>query len=383
MDNLAWLGDASRPLPQAPVQYRPAFVGLNPALFEPRPGPSVDEQKAAMLNAIFSPVPNALNQLNRIGGAEVPLYDSQLTYEDVFRNAGYDELAAALLGLGAGAAEPGPGELKALAELLPTMAILARLPREVAEALVSRAAPAQRAIFGEALENWTMPHGTMHNFDAPHSDFTSMGRSGRGYYSAIDDNLDARRLRAQTYGTTIRDESAVLENPFVIGSARRGGEIVEGFGPQLARPNLEAMQRYKQSLVELLRQTKGQYSRNNIVRIIDKMDDYIARAARGEPIEMDFAEFRSLTDLPEVTQPSQVRARGIEGGSRGTENYTALASDAFGFDGVISLHNDELVSFRPERSVVYDEQSALRRLQEMGISLEELKSLLPEGTGGF
>lgn len=379
MDTLAWLGDSNAPLPQAPARYRAAFTGLNPALFEQREGPSDQEYKEALLTAIFSPLPNALNQLNRIGGTAAP-YDSQLSYDQVFRNAGYDDGVASLLGLAAGFAEPGPGELKALGDLLPVLAIIGRLPPRMAQEIVRRASPAQRLVFGDSPADWQQFHGTMRQFDTPHSDYTSMGRSGRGFYTAIDDNLDARRLRAQGYGE-VREDTAILQNPFVIGMGRRGGQFVEGPARQLARPNLDAMYAYRESLRELFSNTRGNQARSNLNRVIDRLDEYIGMAERGEPIEMSFSEFRGLTDLPEMVAPNQIRSRGIEGGTRAPENYTALASDAFGFDGVISLHNDELVSFRPEHNVISDMQTAVQALERLGVTPAEMQQLLLEAGG--
>jgi hypothetical protein len=75
-----------------------------------------------LLQLISSLFTNPVNQINRIGGQEVPLYDPSLTWRDVFRNAGYGDTAANIMSLPAALAEPGPTELRLLGDLAPILA---------------------------------------------------------------------------------------------------------------------------------------------------------------------------------------------------------------------------------------------------------------------
>lgn len=94
--------------------------------------PIVDpvENLMKLLQLVSSLMTNPVNQLNRIGGTDVPLYDPDLTWREVFQNAGYGERAAGVLGFAGDVVEPGPGEFKALAELLPVLGIIGKLPND-------------------------------------------------------------------------------------------------------------------------------------------------------------------------------------------------------------------------------------------------------------
>lgn len=102
----------------------PAGMPLAPEAGAPRVRPSdalsmlraqpMEDPIRANLERALAVGPNVLNQLNRIGGANVPVFDQQLGYGDVFRNAGYSPAVATGLGLAADFAEPGP-DMKALA----------------------------------------------------------------------------------------------------------------------------------------------------------------------------------------------------------------------------------------------------------------------------
>lgn len=97
----------------------------------------------AVIDTLLSFFPNLLNQMNRIGGAggPIPVYDTQLGYDDVFRNAGYGDLTSTVLGIGTGFVEPGPAEFRALGDLAPLLAgiprfnLLRRLPDETIDAI--------------------------------------------------------------------------------------------------------------------------------------------------------------------------------------------------------------------------------------------------------
>ena len=94
--------------------------------------PIVDpvENLMKLLQLVSSLMTNPVNQLNRIGGTDVPLYDPDLTWREVFQNAGYGERAAGVMGFAGDVVEPGPGEFKALAELLPVLGIIGKLPSD-------------------------------------------------------------------------------------------------------------------------------------------------------------------------------------------------------------------------------------------------------------
>ena len=84
-------------------------------------------------------VTNPVNQINRIGGTDVPVYNPNLTWTDVFQNAGYGDTASQLMALPAAVAEPGPGELRMagdLASLIPLFARRVRKPFQVSSEAV-------------------------------------------------------------------------------------------------------------------------------------------------------------------------------------------------------------------------------------------------------
>src|SRR5690606_29193044 len=108
---------------------------------------------------------------------------------DVFTNAGYDPTAATLLGLGGELFEPGPGELKALSDLAPLLAIMSRLPVNVRRALGERVAA---DLLDEAGLVRPQFHGTTRDFEVPVP--SAGGKFGPGYYTTHD--LEA----AETYG---------------------------------------------------------------------------------------------------------------------------------------------------------------------------------------
>lgn len=97
-------------------QLGPLLAAVNPNVMmdlNPVSGPEVFNQA---VNTVFSPLPNALNQVNRIGSPEGDYgYDTSLTYRDVMQNAGYGDTASGLLGFLAELVEPGPGEFAHLA----------------------------------------------------------------------------------------------------------------------------------------------------------------------------------------------------------------------------------------------------------------------------
>jgi len=71
------------------------------------PGPQSAQFNAELGNRLFqlidSLVANGLNQVNRIGGTEeIPLYDPSMTLDTPFRNAGWGEVPAQVLGAGSG-----------------------------------------------------------------------------------------------------------------------------------------------------------------------------------------------------------------------------------------------------------------------------------------
>lgn len=74
-----------------------------------------------VIDTLLSIFPNVLNQLNRVGGTDVPVFDPHLGYPEVFQNAGYSPAVSAALGLGTGFLEPGPAEFRALGDLAPLL----------------------------------------------------------------------------------------------------------------------------------------------------------------------------------------------------------------------------------------------------------------------
>lgn len=92
------------------------------------------------LSFLFSPGPNALNQLNRVGSPDADHgYDPSMSYADAFRNAGYGDAAASALGFGGDLLEPGPGELvaalKAIGPLLGLSPLLRGAARRAPDAV--------------------------------------------------------------------------------------------------------------------------------------------------------------------------------------------------------------------------------------------------------
>lgn len=110
------------------------------------------ENLMKLLQLASSLITNPVNQLNRIGGTDVPLYDPDLTWREVFQNAGYGERAAGVMGLVGDVVEPGPGEFKALAELLPVLGIIGKLPNGKVAEEVGRVAEDAGRVFDEPME---------------------------------------------------------------------------------------------------------------------------------------------------------------------------------------------------------------------------------------
>lgn len=86
--------------------------------YEQPPLPDPVGNLMEVLQFVSSLMTNPVNQLNRIGGADVPLYDPNLTWRDVMQNAGYEGASADVLGILGDVAEPGPGEFASAAKAL-------------------------------------------------------------------------------------------------------------------------------------------------------------------------------------------------------------------------------------------------------------------------
>jgi len=334
-DPLAFIRDPSLPIPQAPPEYRPEFLGLNPDLFVAEGGVPTSwaqlDDKALALNALFSPVPNAVNQLNRLGGADVPLYDLGLTWQDVFEGAGYDPGMAALLGFGGEIVEPGPGEIKALTDLIPMLAIMSRLPVGVRRALGQRVAA---DLLDEAGLVRPQFHGTTRDFDVPAP--SSGGKFGPGYYTTHD--IDA----AETYGfrrgmqPNVREDTALLQNPFVL-------DPNQPYRPAVApvRPDPAALAQVMALVGDDTR--AGMRARETLQAIAD-----------GSLTELEFTQFVDMA-FPLGAQHDPARL--------------ALLSDAVGIDGFVKPRGanntfgfSEIGSYNPARDVVRDEASLMAYL---------------------
>lgn len=335
-DPLAWIRDPSLPIPQAPPEYQADFIGLNPDLFVAEGGVPTSwaqmEDEAALLNAIFSPVPNAANQLNRIGGGGEHGYDFGLTWQDVFEGAGYDPGVATLLGLGGELVEPGPGELKALSDLTPLLAIMSRLPVNVRRALGERVAA---DLLDEAGLVRPQFHGTDQTFDVPRP--SRGGKFGPGYYTTHD--LEA----AETYGfrhglpPNVREDTALLQNPFVLDPN------------QPYRPAIAPVQPDQAALAQVMALV-GDDTRAGV-----RARETLQAIADGTLQELEFAQFVDMAfPLGAQQDPSRL----------------ALLADAVGIDGFIkpagSSHVygiSEIGSYNPSRDVVRDEETLMNYLR--------------------
>lgn len=335
-DPLDWIRDPSLPIPQAPPRYQADFVGLNPELFVSEGGVPTSwarmGDEAALLNAIFSPVPNAVNQLNRIGGEGDFGYDTGLTWQDVFANAGYDPGMATLLGLGGELVEPGPGELRALADLTPLLAIMSRLPVNARRALGERVAA---DLLDEAGLVRPQFHGTTHEFDTPLP--SGKGKFGPGYYTTHDVGT------AETYGfrggmpPVVREDTALLQNPFV----------------------LDPNQPYRPAVARV------QPDQGAIAMLMSYIDSDTPAALRARETLQGIAD-GTIQDL----EFSQFVDMAFPVGAYQDPSRLALLSDAVGIDGFVkpagqnnTFSFSEIGSYNPARDVVRNEETLMNYLQ--------------------
>lgn len=177
----------------------------------------------AMFQVISSLFTNPLNQINRIGGQaeNIPVYDPNLGYADVFRNAGYDNTPAEVMGMIAGMVEPGPGEISDAAKIIGGGASLG-LP------LVLRQALGQGTkLVDETGALQQVYHSTNSGmFDRFDPSRTGTGTAGAQHGNVIffaEDPQVALNATANSdgtkFGTNIRPQYLSTTKPFMQGEA--------------------------------------------------------------------------------------------------------------------------------------------------------------------
>lgn len=202
--------------------------------------------------------PNLLNQLNRIGGANVPVFDPELGYQQVFENAGYDPNVALGLGFAADFAEPGPdarmlaaaGGLAAGAMAVPRGWIdnaVSMLGRRTPDAPVFRqldATPEGLRLYSEGLASLDggkrsfVTHYTPEEMarKAERGDRFFLNENGAGYIIDLDGDLqavfnasDVRGMGRQALEEAI-DNGAVTLDAFDVPKEIAGVNLPEFYG---------------------------------------------------------------------------------------------------------------------------------------------------------
>lgn len=314
------------------------------------------------------PVTNALNQINRIGGTDVPPWDPDLLYQDVFSNAGYSDVMSQILGMAAGVAEPGPGELAKLAFFLGGPTGLQRL-------LGSRIHPSLKdPLTGIPRQTG---HGTGNTYDMPRAG--GDGLFGRGHYTAnVEPDSPAKtvltpdpRFNDFTHvgsgeAPQVRLDTSVMENPFV-----RDGSNVHGMmTPARIRPSEPDIRNLREWM-----EYAAQYSAD-ASRALDRMKLLDERVgAAGDAARMDYGEFRDLLSYAEDAMAKLKRVRS----DIPDVNLTQLLSRAYGIDGLVSTGpRGEIVTFDPRRNVVNTVDSAVEVARRMGFTDDEIRAADPE-----
>ena len=295
-DLLSLISEFFRPLPTPP-----------PVPVSPTPDPAFAEQERAYREELarrdanaaglmFGLGPNLLQAANSADPQEVFLnqFDPSLTYTDVYSRGGEPSTVDKVMGFGAGLAEPGPGEVGMLDEVLPLLGMFA-MPRGLQRYWREAGGEIQDRLF----------HGTQRTFDNPDERFFRDGNFGTGYYLTRDP------ARASDYGLS--------------------GEVV-GID-DAARPQVRAeFGRFQRPFDTDAPLTEQDY------------DDLLGTLSWANPeagerlasrIHVGQSRYDTYRDLQEVL--------GYNG------NITNMVLDASGFDGVIADAGREVVAFSPNQ----------------------------------